>query len=567
MAPFLLLAGACSQEDMTGGGGLGNPDNDGLTEVTLDVSLPTAGVNSRAGDVPHISSASKVDMLIYAVYDVTNDNDIKQVDFYQVNFDDPIKAGQGQNFNKIKKFENINQPIKIPAGQTYVGFGAKSKHRIVFKINPDKKYQVVFWAQDSECEAYNTEDLTNILVSYEGAKNNDESRDAFTAVSPEYTGNTRVMQEVVLRRAVAQINIGTTGADYANLIYAPNMLPKNLTINESKITVTGVADQFNALTGWATASTEDATATTKDIVATFEWAPLPAWTFIEEDKIPSFREYDASDWDENHGNNPFVQLQDEEFLHIDYFKERNLLAPDGEGYKIEYPTINADGLYVTDTFKYLSMCYVLVKGDVNKKTQDPYSSTVKVSYDLRQNKGEGDTPVRLTERELTNVPVQGNFRTNILGGLFAGNEREADPTSIFNFYQLPMIINEIFDNHENERYNSATLKVKREYPDNDGLQVKIVDPEEIFSTLDENEKEVEEFQRTIFFPTDIVTLEFKFYKRYSFNLDTSVDGEYYDVESNEEGNFTVVTLTLYDYARAGTFNVRIGDPINQDLSD
>ena len=43
-----------------------------------------------------------------------------------------------------------------------------------------EQYTAVFWAQNKDCNAYSiSEDYKTITVNYDGALNNDESRDAF----------------------------------------------------------------------------------------------------------------------------------------------------------------------------------------------------------------------------------------------------------------------------------------------------------------------------------------------------------------------------------------------------
>lgn len=68
-------------------------------------------------------------------------------------------------------------------------------------------YKFIFWAQNPSCSAYNTADLTRIVVSYEGNAN-DEARDAFYAVKEIFVEGS-FSTEVVLRRPFAQINFGS----------------------------------------------------------------------------------------------------------------------------------------------------------------------------------------------------------------------------------------------------------------------------------------------------------------------------------------------------------------------
>lgn len=535
IAPWLLLAASCSESYESPESNTGSDEN-GLATVSFTVKMPKE-TGGRAENASHISDGSKVDMLVYAIYDVTDGEvSTSPLPYYQENYGEGKDAGKGHNFENIR-----NKPSSIPAGHTYVGFGAQDTYRIVLKVNPDKKYRIVFWAQDSETDAYDIRNLSDIKVSYAGAVNNDESRDAFTAVSKDFTGAAGTVQEIVLRRSVAQINIGTTGADYANLIYGPNMLPKHVSVTESTIKVTDVADRFNAVTGAASAST-------KNLTADFSWAKLPAWY---NTGMPDFlSEGEAYTKD----NDPFVNTnleRPEEFLKV----KMNGTADPFKPYLTDYPTIK-DGEWETETFKYLSMCYVMVPGYVGEDKST--GSILTVEFDLRQKKSETDgSPVNLTPRLVQNVPARANFRTNILGGLFAGSEEEPDPSSIFNYYQLPVILNDKFDADNNAHYYSANLKVSREDPDFDGLEIINGANGEKLDTTDRTDglmNQVTSLSESIYFSGDEVTIEFKVNPGYVVAFSSNVSIENWS--SSYDGNGTYI-LTIKSGATAGTFTVKV----------
>lgn len=442
----LMLLAACSDNEVVGSIDNDGLDENGLATVNIEVKV-TENVNSTRAVSQKISSGSKIDMLIYAVYDVTNGIDnATPINYYQANYG-TSSAGQGDNYSAI----NL-KPQAIPAGQTYVGYNADDTYSLVMKIDPNKKYRIVFWAQDSRCNAYDTKDLTAIKVNYSGAANNDESRDAFSKVSDEITAKSRGIIKVELRRPLSQINIGTTGADYANLIYDPLLLPHGIVINQSKIKVTGVADTYNALTGSATAAGNN------QITAEFAYSNLPAWLFS---KMPDFSDSYTKE------TNPFIKHDGEEFLKVELNKDDII-----EGYLTDYPTMEKEtNKYLTETFKYLSMCYVLTP------TTDESGSIVSVAYNLQQFK-EGKATY-LIERNLTQVPVKANYRTNIVGGLSskAKDSNDPDPSSIFNFMQLPIVIMSDFKDNQTVPYFTATLEVKREDYRNDGLKInKVINP-------------------------------------------------------------------------------------------
>ena len=397
---LLLVLGAFTscQSDMTEevNGGI-QPNGSGRVMVSASVSIEgTSGGTRAEGYDPtqadptqsYISAGYKIDRLIYALYKKDANGEFKL----------PVENDPTDVYGITRKT---------------CEFSARKPIQINMIVDSLSTYRMVFWAQNSTCNAYDTEDLENISIGYEALKNNDENRDAFTTYI-EFRGDVGEI-DAELRRPFAQINVGTTGADYKSLIYDPNLKPDGITLTESRITVTGVANKYNALTG-------KATATDMNLEADFDWAQLPAWIVSGKptgDPSTSYEE-DA---------NPYVELpseqasQKEEFLMVDLNGDKELLP-----YKMEYPTLNE-----TETFKYMSMCYVLVPSN---------AGTVKVNYNFRQNGANGSVP--LAEKEINNVPVEANWRTNILHGLYT---EYADPTSVFNGVTLPIILNDHFDYH------------------------------------------------------------------------------------------------------------------------
>lgn len=183
----MLMATSCSQDDLSFKGGKGN--------VTFSV-----GVNNpmltRA-----ISDGTGADKLVYQLYQ------------------------DGQAVGRQETIDGVSYPQEVSFTNLEVG----------------QAYTVVFWAQNSQCEAYNTNDLTAITVDYTGAKDNDETRDAFYAYQPFTVlgGETAQELDVTLKRPFAQVNVG--------------MLEKQLngvSYTKSSMTLSGgVNNVFNALTG------------------------------------------------------------------------------------------------------------------------------------------------------------------------------------------------------------------------------------------------------------------------------------------------------------------------------
>lgn len=188
----MLMATSCSQDDLSFKGGKG--------DVTFSV-----GVNNP--------------MLTRAISDGTGANKL----VYQL-YQDGQAVGDQQTMD-VASYPTEVSFTNLEVGQTYT---------------------VVFWAQNSQCEAYNTADLTAITVDYTGAKDNDETRDAFYASKPFTVlgGETSESYDVTLKRPFAQVNVG--------------MLEKQLNgVNYSNSSMTlsgGVNNVFSALTGQASGS-------------------------------------------------------------------------------------------------------------------------------------------------------------------------------------------------------------------------------------------------------------------------------------------------------------------------
>lgn len=98
-------------------------------------------------------------------------------------------------------------------------------------------YKIAFWAQNSSCDAYDVSDLSAVRVSYEGALNNDETRDAFCAVQEITVGN-NANQAVTLKRPFAQLNVGAQEYDHLGI-----------TKSQMVVSANSIYSQYNILTG------------------------------------------------------------------------------------------------------------------------------------------------------------------------------------------------------------------------------------------------------------------------------------------------------------------------------
>ena len=365
MAVLAFFLGACTdsiaspEEDLSTG-------SEEYVEVNFSVDLDQDILPTRAiGDNEVISTGKEIDRLTFAVYN----------DHYSL---------QSQYGNNI-----YGQHVAAKSGyrEDYTYFSPDEPYKVKLRLIRGRTYHIVFWAQSSKTNAYDTSDFEEVKVDYTGALANDEYRDAFCkvesfSVSEQYGSQER---KVTLMRPFAQINVGTTGADLENNIANDSRLLAGK-IRMSKITLKNVAQKFNVL--------KDEIDNVNLTDATFDYNTIPS-----SDPSPM-----------------------QEYLKVD-------LNQDGkyEPYTTSFPTLNSDGTPRTEHFKYLAMCYVLVPaskipvtdaGDVSSTTDNPqtvYSSSVieELSVSFINNR---DDPTEASVT-LTNVPAMRNWRTNIIGGM------------------------------------------------------------------------------------------------------------------------------------------------------
>ena len=420
----------------------------------------------RPGYMQTIGKGKNVDMLIYAVYD----EDGKLLTQY--GSDEIPESLKDANALSEDKEDAKRNGQKI----LYVGedFPKGESVEISLRLMRNKVYQIVFWAQSSKTTAFDTKDLEKVEVKYDEAKNNDELRDVFCKVekfSVSTTSNST--REVILYRPMAQINVGTTLADYKNMMSGKLTFP-NYTYTQSKIELRGVATEFNVLKDEITAPSEPKTATfTYGIIPAFiNYEGIPDYFYAKNSTVESSDEQDQTD-DENEADQsattePKVYVDNEEFLYVDLDGDGEIMEGKGE----DYPTI-INEKYQTETFKYLSMCYVLVPakkvqvpnyGDSNGEAttdasgevsdvEKKYNAAVLTSVNVwfAETKKEGNNISH--ERQvlaLKNVPVQRNYRTNILGGLSPTPDPTDDPRSIFDLTQVLVKRDPSFDGDYNK---------------------------------------------------------------------------------------------------------------------
>ena len=253
---------------------------------------------------------------------------------------------------------------------------------ISITLEKSKNYKIVFWADTPDNEYYDTDDLHNISIRYDldesdnnnrGELNNDELRDAFcysgTLTSSDLSAQTK---EIILRRPLAQINVGTTDKDW-------EAVNANYPITQSKIKINYVGNSFNlvedkAVIGIAVEGTEN-TPTKGMTVADYQYATIPQ-------KMTNINGVAIAE----NGNELWVNIEQGE---------------DGEFVKTETP----------QSYKWLSMCYILVPSEENEKP-----TTVDIT-ELKFKGNDNSYELEPFPYGLKNVPVQRNHRTNIIGSI------------------------------------------------------------------------------------------------------------------------------------------------------
>ena len=190
---------SCAHDDIVG------PESGSGESVTISFLLKTE--QSDGADTRAISDGTTVDMLCYAIF--TEDGEVV------------IPKVAKRNYNGLTSVEGKKMNLTLPSG---------------------RKYKAVFWAQNSQTEAYTLTDDMTVSVNYALACN-DEKRDAFYAVSDVFaTSDDKV--EVILRRPFAQLNAGTHTFDWE---YVKGF--HNFNVTKSLVRVRDVAHSINLFTG------------------------------------------------------------------------------------------------------------------------------------------------------------------------------------------------------------------------------------------------------------------------------------------------------------------------------
>lgn len=380
----LLLTTACTSVADLDVAQVDKADGANVVTITVQPQSVTSGMRA-AGDLKtgnkHISTGEKVDILYYTIYKENADRE-----FIPVTDADGLAKG-----NTIgESFEG-----ELGDGQTVVSFSEANNWSVKIRlaVASETRYKLAFWAQSKNAkDVFDAKDLRKVRVKYDNAKNNDELRDAFCAVSDIIDGSVSE-NKVTLRRPFAQINVGTTGADYKNIVIGSQVYP-NKPVTQSKITLYGVANTLDVLNNTVDGLVEK---------VEFDYNIIPAFM---EGKLPEITDNDYSLL--------YSTLNDYEFLKVDLDDDKKIAA-----YKINYPTLGPNDEYLTETFKYLSMCYALVPASTSTGGEPEGASAVltKVEVSFAETDQDKKPVGGYTPLTLVNVPVHRNWRTNILGGL------------------------------------------------------------------------------------------------------------------------------------------------------
>lgn len=294
LAATMLFANSCSKEDVA------TSSND----VQLNFAL---GINGIMGTRTTVDMT--VDQLSYSIFDA-NGNLLENFGADGIEVIENAFAGGA--------CENVS--VSLVKGQTYT---------------------IVFWAQDSSCDAYTVTAKQNGLtvdVDYNGG-NNDETRDAFYA-SETFTVEGDAVIDVVLKRPFAQINLGVTAEDWNTAVAS------GINITKSKATIKNVPTSINLLDGSVSGET----------AVSYDFASIPTEATRAASNVKT-------------------------------------LTVDDEAYK------------------WLSMSYVLTDESKSTLEADGLQFTLETSN--------GDEIV--FDEGLHNVPLQRNWRTNVVGNVLTGN--------------------------------------------------------------------------------------------------------------------------------------------------
>ena len=340
-AAGMLLATSCSNDE------LDVVQSGNEAQVTFSLGLE-GGIATRAA----ISDGTGAKKLVYAVYKLNADGT-------------PV-------LQNVVGSNNEGQFVDTEA------FDGGLTETVSVTLAKGQTYQVAFWAQNPNCNAYTTTDLTNVEVSYNQATNNNDVRDAFFK-TVEFTVSGNQTIDVELKRPFAQINVGVYKTDWEAAVKS------GIEIEKSSVVIKDAATSINLLTGEVGDETTD--------------------------------------------------------VEVSYLS--NTIP--NEDLKVD---LNGDKDYddENEKYKWLSMSYILV-ADRNADSGNGVLGDERDALESLQYTFSPKSGNEITFGDgLNSVPVQRNWRTNILGQILTGN------------IEFNIRINPIFDGDNN--VDAPTSEVK-----------------------------------------------------------------------------------------------------------
>lgn len=315
-AAGMLLATSCSNDE------LDVVQSGNEAQVTFSLGLE-GGIATRAA----ISDGTSAKKLVYAVYKLNADGT-------------PV-------LQNVVGSNNEGQFVDTEA------FDGGLTETVSVTLAKGQTYQVAFWAQNPNCNAYTTTDLTNVEVSYNQATNNNDVRDAFFK-TVEFTVSGNQTIDVELKRPFAQINVGVYKTDWDAAVKS------GIEIEKSSVVIKDAATSINLLTGEVGDETTD--------------------------------------------------------VEVSYLS--NTIP--NEDLKVD---LNGDKDYddENEKYKWLSMSYILV-ADRNADSGNGVLGDERDALESLQYTFSPKSGNEITFGDgLNSVPVQRNWRTNILGQILTGN--------------------------------------------------------------------------------------------------------------------------------------------------
>ncbi|MCC8037199.1 MAG: FimB/Mfa2 family fimbrial subunit [Bacteroidales bacterium] len=162
--------------------------------------------------------------------------------------------------------------------QDNTSIGSDRIARVSLKLMVSQTYDVIFWAHAENAPYKWTPEDQTVTVSYDGAKLNDDTRDAFYAKST-VTVSGNATESVTLLRPFAQINVGTT--DIAEK--ADKTVSTTMTVNDVYTTVnlgTGAVSGLTNVTFAQTVRPNDGLTSDDDGYQTFPIGKLDEYEYL-----------------------------------------------------------------------------------------------------------------------------------------------------------------------------------------------------------------------------------------------------------------------------------------------